>query len=100
MRILMLVWTGVAEDARVKRESATLAEAGRQTLPLPLRLARWLLLPEHVRSSLRSWTYNVYVALLGVRPEPRSAPAPFGLQEGAFARRPEPVLSVTPQSGA
>jgi glycogen(starch) synthase len=44
--------------------------------------------------------YNVYVALLGVRPDPRSAPAPFGLQEGAFARRPEPVLSVTPQSGA
>ena len=91
----MLVWTGVAEDARVKREAATLAEAGHtvhiigrevppdfsppegvsvssagmsspfrrpaaggrgRTLPLPLRLARWLLLPEHVRSSLRSWT--------------------------------------------
>src|SRR6266545_91079 len=96
MRILMLVWTGVAEDARVKREAATLAEAGhavhiigREVPPdftppagvsvssagmtsalkrgadrrrsssgwsFPYRVARWVLLPEHVRSSLRSWT--------------------------------------------
>ncbi len=92
----MLVWTGVAEDARVKREAATLAEAGhavhiigREVPPdftppagvsvssagmtsalkrgadrrrsssgwsFPYRVARWVLLPEHVRSSLRSWT--------------------------------------------
>jgi glycogen synthase len=138
MRILMLVWTDVAGDARVRREAATLAAAGhavhvigrnvpsgfapppgvtvssagmtsafrraraaagadtaapgpaapghaaapgaaapgaavpgaqtaaeataaggppaRKRLSAPLRVARWLLLPEHVRSSLRSWT--------------------------------------------
>jgi glycogen synthase len=99
MRILMLVWTDVAGDARVRREAATLAAAGHavhvigrnvpgefvpppgvtvssagmtsafkrgtastappatpRRLPPHLRVARWLLLPEHVRSSLRSWT--------------------------------------------
>jgi glycosyltransferase involved in cell wall biosynthesis len=113
MKILMLVWTDVAGDARVKREAAALVAAGNEVhvigrnvpadfvppsgvtvssatmssafrrgpgpgaaqaastdgtaagqpagsagrrLSPSLRAARWLLLPEHVRSSLRSWT--------------------------------------------
>ncbi len=97
MKILMLVATNVANDARVVREAATLAEAGHQVhvigkdvpegyrpagftvssaggrsafkkdgagasrrLPVHLRAARWLLLPQHRNQVFRSWARAAY----------------------------------------
>lgn len=90
MRVLMLVWTGVATDTRVLREAGALVAAGYEvhiigravpddfhpppgitvdsvgaaprsegrTRPLskPERMARWLLLPNHIDRRLRGWS--------------------------------------------
>jgi glycogen(starch) synthase len=90
MRVLMLVWTGVATDTRVLREASALVDAGHtvhilgrgvppafvppggvtvdsagspplaqgrtRRLSAPERLARWALLPVHVRRRLGRWT--------------------------------------------
>ncbi|MBD3784466.1 MAG: glycosyltransferase [Micrococcales bacterium] len=89
MRVLMLVWTGVATDTRVLREAGALVGAGHtvhvvgrgvpadwtppdgvtvdsagrppaaqtrgRELTAPERLARWALLPTHVRRRLGRW---------------------------------------------